>query len=111
MKRPAGRKGRSPDADRTPPGGRALERVQQDRQARGLPPARIPGDLTLDSDPPTVPRPRAGGPAGRAPARRRAKTAASPRARKTAKRAKTTAAKRTAKKSAKKSAKKTAKKR
>lgn len=58
MKRPKGRKRRSPDADRTPPGGRALERVQQDRRARGLPPARVPGTLSLETDSPTVPRPR-----------------------------------------------------
>lgn len=59
MRRPAGRKGRSPDADKAPPGGRALERVQQDRRARGLPSAQVPGTLSVDSDSPTLPRPRA----------------------------------------------------
>ncbi len=52
MKRPRGRKRRSPDADRTPPGGRALERVQQDRRARGLQPARVPGTLSVDAGSP-----------------------------------------------------------
>lgn len=54
MRRPTGPKGRSPDADRTPPGGRALERVQQDRLARGLPAAHVPEALTLDCDPPAT---------------------------------------------------------
>lgn len=83
MKRPAGRKRRSPDANRTPPGGRALERVQQDRRARGMRPAMVPGTLTLDTDSPTVPRPRGAASAAK-PAPKSPKKSAKKAARKSA---------------------------
>jgi hypothetical protein len=101
MKRPAGRKGRSPDADRTPPGGRALERVQQDRLARGLPPAEVPGTLSVEDDPPAASRPRGG-----AKARKASKTRKTSKTRKAAKTRKTAKTAKTARKSAKKAAKK-----
>ncbi len=47
MRRPTGRSGHKAGADRTPPGGRAAERVNQDRKARGLPTVRTPRAATL----------------------------------------------------------------
>jgi hypothetical protein len=47
MRRPTGRSGHKAGADRTPPGGRAAERLNQDRKARGLPTARTPKAATL----------------------------------------------------------------
>ncbi len=47
MRRPTTGQGRKASADKTPPGGRAFERVKQDRLARELSGARVYESLTL----------------------------------------------------------------
>jgi hypothetical protein len=47
MRKPT--KGRGQMAERVPPGGRALERIKQDRTARGLAGPRPPGALVLET--------------------------------------------------------------
>ena len=61
MRRPT-KRGDKADAEKTPPGGRALERVKQDRRARGLPATVASGSLTVDHAPKraSAPQPRAG---------------------------------------------------
>lgn len=54
MRKPTTGKGRKAVADQTPPGGRALERVKQDRLARQLSSARAPESLTLVPDKPAT---------------------------------------------------------
>jgi hypothetical protein len=57
MRRPTGRSGHKAGADKIPPGGRAAERVNQDRKARGLPTARTARAATLNVEPPAAPKP------------------------------------------------------
>ena len=60
MRRPT-KRGDKADAEKTPPGGRALERVKQDRRARGLPAIVASGPLAVGNDQKqaSTPRPRA----------------------------------------------------
>jgi hypothetical protein len=50
MRKPTTGHGRKAVPEQTPPGGRALERVKQDRLARRLPSPRAPGSLILTDD-------------------------------------------------------------
>ena len=54
MRKPTTGKGRKAVADQTPPGGRALERVKQDRLARQLSSARAHESLTLKDHAPAA---------------------------------------------------------
>jgi hypothetical protein len=61
MRKPPSSKGQREPSDVTPPGGRALERVRQDRLARGLGDLPKSGSLVLDDDTrtkPSVPKTR-----------------------------------------------------
>ncbi len=50
MRKPTTGHGRNAVPEQTPPGGRALERVKQDRLARQLPSPPAPGELILADD-------------------------------------------------------------
>lgn len=54
MRRPTTGQGRKASADKTPPGGRAFERVKQDRLARQLSGAPAPASLTLEDHAPAA---------------------------------------------------------